>query len=199
RRHTRSKRDWSSDVCSSDLGAARRPGETSLTSLLVEGPTLPEQLEPDPGAVVQGDHVERRAPGTGQLLGAHRAPCALQEVVLVLPPGHRDRCIVAPGPAGTQSGEREARVSPVPLGCGGVPEPVQRPGQPGVQAWAQQRSGQFVAEGTDLIRGDVPRGVREYEMRVVARMAQDPLLDLLASCRRRLLEILLEHIIGGPA
>src|SRR5699024_3906035 len=66
-------------------------------------------------------------------------------------------------------------------------------------AWAQQRSGQFVAEGTDLIRGDVPRGVREHEMRVVARMAQDPLLHLLASCRRRLLEILLEHIIGGPA
>src|SRR6266513_6564464 len=25
RRHTRSKRDWSSDVCSSDLGAWRRP------------------------------------------------------------------------------------------------------------------------------------------------------------------------------
>src|SRR5699024_3330088 len=110
------------------------------------------------------------------------------------PPEHRYRLLLAPGPAATQSGAREARVSPVPLGCGGGPEPVQRPGQPGVQAWAQQRSGQFVAEGTDLIRGDVPRGVREHEMRVVARMAQDPLLHLLASCRRRLLEILLEHI-----
>src|SRR5699024_11382432 len=31
RRHTRSKRDWSSDVCSSDLVAANEP--TSLTTL----------------------------------------------------------------------------------------------------------------------------------------------------------------------
>src|SRR5699024_8607584 len=114
------------------------------------------------------------------------------------PPEHRYRLLLAPGPAGTQSGEREARVSPVPLGCCGVPEPVQRPSQPGVQAWAQQRSGQFVEESTDLIRWTVLSGVREQEMRVVARMAQDPLLDLLASCRRRLLEILLEHLAEGP-
>src|SRR6266849_6245935 len=29
RRHTRSTRDWSSDVCSSDLGAGRRPAPTA--------------------------------------------------------------------------------------------------------------------------------------------------------------------------
>src|SRR5699024_7349732 len=171
---------------------------TSLTPLLVGRPTLTQQLEPYLGAVVQGDHVKRRVPGTGQLLGAHCAPSALDEVVLVLHPEHRYRLLLAPGPAGTQSGEREARESAVPLGCGGVPEPVQRPSQPGVQAWAQQRSGQFVEESTDVIRGTVLSGVREHEMRVVARMAQDPLLDLRASCRRRLLEILLEHLAEGP-
>src|SRR5699024_12548525 len=103
-----------------------------------------------------------------------------------------------PRPAGTQSAEREAPESAAPPGCGGVPEPVQRPSQPGVQACAQQRSGQFVEESTDLIRGTVLSGVREHEMRVVARMAQDPLLDLLASCRRRLLVMLLEHLADGP-
>src|SRR5699024_11624535 len=34
RRHTRSKRDWSSDVCSSDLGSVSQPILTEITKLL---------------------------------------------------------------------------------------------------------------------------------------------------------------------
>src|SRR5207245_7021136 len=33
RRHTRCYRDWSSDVCSSDLGASRQPGKLGHTLL----------------------------------------------------------------------------------------------------------------------------------------------------------------------
>src|SRR5690349_14270268 len=45
RRHTRSLRDWSSDVCSSDLD--RRRGRAGLHDLALDGPVLPvENLDP---------------------------------------------------------------------------------------------------------------------------------------------------------
>src|SRR5439155_17016703 len=65
RRHTRWPRDWSSDVCSSDL----RPG---LFGFAEECPT---RLHPLPGASPAEYHLElRRKPGTGgkDLTGGHR-------------------------------------------------------------------------------------------------------------------------------
>src|SRR5699024_6017942 len=73
-----------------------------------------------------------------------------------------------------------------------------RPGELEVEARAQQPGGQLTLQSTDPLLGAELSGVREHEMRVVARMAPDPSLDLLASCRRRLLEVLLEHLAEGP-
>src|SRR6266498_3776606 len=56
RRHTRCGRDWSSDVCSSDLGILRPvAGVEGHPGPLQGGPHLPEGLdlpEPGPGALV---------------------------------------------------------------------------------------------------------------------------------------------------
>src|SRR5690606_40324444 len=41
RRHTRFSRDWSSDVCSSDLGRRPPPGKSSGDRPPVQGPTPP--------------------------------------------------------------------------------------------------------------------------------------------------------------
>src|SRR5699024_6945378 len=49
KRHTRSKRDWSSDVCSSDL--SRRPGYVGIpfpdTEIRIVNPENPDQVMPD--------------------------------------------------------------------------------------------------------------------------------------------------------
>src|SRR5699024_1827899 len=71
RRDTRTKRDWSSDVCSSDLGrnGLGRFGELSLRGVTQDGPTRPAPAQPAavPGVepVLAEDQIEI------QLLGAH--------------------------------------------------------------------------------------------------------------------------------
>ena len=44
RRHTRSKRDWSSDVCSSDLNARRRETRTGY-AIYKESPNSPDKID----------------------------------------------------------------------------------------------------------------------------------------------------------
>src|SRR5690606_40396393 len=59
RRHTRFSRDWSSDVCSSDLGRAGVP-------VLVSQPQDPLQARAGPAAAVErGRRRRRRASGVG--------------------------------------------------------------------------------------------------------------------------------------
>src|SRR5699024_12139352 len=59
RRHTRSKRDWSSDVCSSDL-AMRRSGE-ALASSSAGASASPERRIAPPGAAAGVEHLGSRA------------------------------------------------------------------------------------------------------------------------------------------
>src|SRR5438067_11154989 len=59
RRHTRSKRDWSSDVCSSDLAASAAPAEGQRELRTLRAEALTEVgLRPDPvdlALVMSGD------------------------------------------------------------------------------------------------------------------------------------------------
>src|SRR5207249_10343406 len=72
RRHTRSKRDWSSDVCSSDLrmlGSGHRPGEQRIGIPRVDGQIRASGVrvhEQDPGP---GLAAVRRAVHAALLLG----------------------------------------------------------------------------------------------------------------------------------
>src|SRR5699024_11775082 len=70
RRHTRSKRDWSSDVCSSDLLSGLPPAERDLVDLLaLAGPTAVAALPADVGdTAVEG--AQRRG-----LVEIGRAAC----------------------------------------------------------------------------------------------------------------------------
>src|SRR5436309_6609991 len=70
RRHTRFSRDWSSDVCSSDLPLSLAPQSQALDQrpvsfdvlvpqVVEESPALPDHLqEPPPGVVVLGVGLE---------------------------------------------------------------------------------------------------------------------------------------------
>src|SRR5207249_7526197 len=53
RRHTRSKRDWSSDVCSSDLVAVVGSGVPS-SGKIIKKPTDPSATAPPPPPAAQG-------------------------------------------------------------------------------------------------------------------------------------------------
>src|SRR5438067_13185700 len=46
RRHTRSKRDWSSDVCSSDLARAEQAGKIAHRAVLQVAPGAGEEQQP---------------------------------------------------------------------------------------------------------------------------------------------------------
>src|SRR5207249_7270734 len=59
RRHTRSKRDWSSDVCSSDLEVAARSGKDGRTKVLRYTSLQSSQL-PDGVRVI--NHLRQQAP-----------------------------------------------------------------------------------------------------------------------------------------
>src|SRR5207249_6304269 len=57
RRHTRSKRDWSSDVCSSDLAIELQHVGRSVTATVSDG--LPPRVGPSVGCI---QHRQHRAP-----------------------------------------------------------------------------------------------------------------------------------------
>src|SRR5207249_5774775 len=59
RRHTRSKRDWSSDVCSSDLVAAARVEDVQVREAAAEHDDI---------RVEDVDHVGERAPETVEVV-----------------------------------------------------------------------------------------------------------------------------------
>src|SRR2546428_9800757 len=63
RRHTRSDRDWSSDVCSSDLwGKGKIAGDKSTREVLLAKGVLPDfEIEPDVPAAAQFDFIHRVA------------------------------------------------------------------------------------------------------------------------------------------
>src|SRR2546428_613332 len=71
RRHTRSDRDWSSDVCSSDLGA--------LFSLTGAGFSDPNHDGPWTVTIEWGDGTSdtRTAPSEGSIGGSHSYPVTL--------------------------------------------------------------------------------------------------------------------------
>src|SRR5207249_6591266 len=74
-RHTRSKRDWSSDVCSSDLGSTLAAGGA--------GPARPESLTAHsraPYAHLPGRIVLWEA-ATGRQVGAMSSPHRIESVV----------------------------------------------------------------------------------------------------------------------
>src|SRR5699024_11374468 len=58
RRHTRSKRDWSSDVCSSDLTGNSHAGQVKVIHLSVMGGQLNELKTIHPYVFVQSKHVQ---------------------------------------------------------------------------------------------------------------------------------------------
>src|SRR5690606_41211027 len=94
RRHTRFSRDWSSDVCSSDLAPSWRAGSAALACLLTPDELLDgagqRRLEVDelgPGRRDDDAHhpvVERPDAGLplGPLLGGHPVGAARLEVLL---------------------------------------------------------------------------------------------------------------------
>src|SRR5690625_6374245 len=70
RRHTRWPRDWSSDVCSSDLGGCdgeRRDRDPGLreTQLRIGGEVADHRDDGDRKSVVEGRRVERRVGAEG--------------------------------------------------------------------------------------------------------------------------------------
>src|SRR2546429_2969461 len=76
RRHTRCSRDWSSDVCSSDLPAAvrlRRLEEEFGDSLVLEHRAFPLRPAPDPTASFKGTYREQAWLRCGEKIG--RASC----------------------------------------------------------------------------------------------------------------------------
>src|SRR5207249_8735998 len=58
RRHTRSKRDWSSDVCSSDLG--EQVPDIAGSAVAVVGEDLDQYRDPAWGVPLVQDRLERR-------------------------------------------------------------------------------------------------------------------------------------------
>src|SRR3712207_7482062 len=68
RRHTRYWRDWSSDVCSSDLGS--RQAHDLVDERGLPGPVRPEQPVKAPGLDLQRDLVQRQQPVRVGLLEA---------------------------------------------------------------------------------------------------------------------------------
>src|SRR5699024_12067594 len=83
RRHTRSKRDWSSDVCSSDLAVDVLPHRRGFKGLV-------ELAEAEAGLHITGGAAGGRDDALGMLgdeLGVHARPLAQ----LTLVGGHRGR------------------------------------------------------------------------------------------------------------
>src|SRR6266542_506706 len=98
RRHTRFYRDWSSDVCSSDLHADGRPGDV---------PRGPAEAEPEPGGQQQGvvrprrDRDDEREADQPEQLG-HLAGGAVGCAMPAVDPGRHgavlyDPCMSTPG------------------------------------------------------------------------------------------------------
>src|SRR5438067_5403829 len=75
RRHTRSKRDWSSDVCSSDLHVAHDPA--FLRGLGIPGPSVEGYLFPDTFQLVRGMTPEEILTRMVQRLRAKLTPDTL--------------------------------------------------------------------------------------------------------------------------
>src|SRR2546430_8440583 len=75
RRHTRFDCDWSSDVCSSDLGARPRPGMTAPTfgRFFLPGPT---DVHPDVLAAMQRPMIGHRSSAMERLLQGLEQPLA---------------------------------------------------------------------------------------------------------------------------
>src|SRR5699024_11720438 len=73
RRHTRSKRDWSSDVCSSDLdhnvALADTPGETDIDNMLFV--QLPSPFRADFGLNSNPGNLDKQITVTGDLEEYH--------------------------------------------------------------------------------------------------------------------------------
>src|SRR5579872_3681156 len=72
RRHTRCGRDWSSDVCSSDLAAQRRGQGVQGRYAAPMKAALYRQTGPA-AAVLQVEEIERPQPGPGEVLVRVRA------------------------------------------------------------------------------------------------------------------------------
>src|SRR5699024_1447133 len=107
RRHTRSKRDWSSDVCSSDLGVLHRLDLAETIRMVpgdvvgVRGDAVPGEAAVDLGAACFG------VVGTLQ----DDRPGALTEhetvAIGIKGPGRRTRCIVTRGNGACPGDSRE--------------------------------------------------------------------------------------------
>src|SRR5256884_6986721 len=69
RRHTRCSRDWSSDVCSSDLGAVQSRASAAVRYLPAQGRKEPEVIE-QAGAQIFNDPALDLDPGLQSLVQA---------------------------------------------------------------------------------------------------------------------------------
>src|SRR2546428_10527900 len=107
RRHTRSDRDWSSDVCSSDLRPAARPqvDRPAHRWLAPRPPRVPEAL------IARGGAEIRPQVGALRLGAARRLEQAPEAAVHHVPrgprrarPAEREAIDATPGPAGETPG-----------------------------------------------------------------------------------------------
>src|SRR5207245_5837941 len=73
RRHTRCYRDWSSDVCSSDLGRTSNP-QTALANLLARDALYTEEVERQ-AATLQLTRIQVNGSASVDELAKHVAQC----------------------------------------------------------------------------------------------------------------------------
>src|SRR5437868_9882850 len=71
RRHTRSKRDWSSDVCSSDLDVARSPRRDQLAHFRLLGVDVLQRLREEMILVAQRHVIKARELVVDRLQALH--------------------------------------------------------------------------------------------------------------------------------